>query len=625
MTRKLELPMQYRALDVARDAIDQEARTVELAFSSEEPVDRHFGTEILDHSPTSVRLGRLERGGPVLVDHDPTDQVGVVESVSIDGDRRGRVRVRFGRGQRASEIFGDVVDGIRRSVSVGYRIHEMKQERVGKGAAPDVFRAVDWEPLEVSLVSIPADITVGVGRSGGDVAPVVIHSETIGERSMSEQQETKPVQFESKYQQHAPAVDVRLIENQARQAETDRVRGIRKLGEAFKVVEMAERAVNDGASVDQFRAQVIDHLERTRPVPVADIGMSQKEVRQFSFLRAIHALANPADRRAQDAASFEFEASRAAAEKLGRETRGITVPTDVLARDLVVGTTTAGGHMVQTDLLAGSFIDLLRNRSYMMQVATVLNGLVGNVAIPRQTSGATAYWVAENNAITESQQAFDQVTMSPKTVGAYTDFSRKLMLQSSIDVENFVRRDLAATLALEIDRVALHGSGASNQPTGIAATSGIGSVAGGANGAAPSWANIISLETEVAIDNADIGSLAYVTNAKVRGKLKSTEKATNTGMFVWTEGSTPLNGYNCLVTNQVSSTLTKGTSSGVCSAIFFGNWADLLIGMWSGLDLMVDPYSGATAGTVRVVALQDVDIAVRNAASFAAMLDALTT
>jgi HK97 family phage major capsid protein len=617
MTRSFDLPVQFRALDVARESIDPETRTVELAFSSEEPVDRSFGTEILDHSPTSVRTARLENGGPVLVDHNPTDQVGVVEQVSIDGDRRGRVQVRFGRGQRASEIFNDVVDGIRRSVSVGYRIHEMKQERVGKGATPDVFRAVDWEPLEVSLVSIPADVTVGVGRSGGDSAPVLVHQLREETQMENIQPQVAPAP--------APAVDVRVLENDVRARELDRVRGIRKLGDTFKVADMAERAIGEGVALDQFRASVIDHLERTRPVPSSEIGMSEREVKSFSFVRAINALANPTDRRAQEAAAFEFEASRAAAEKLGRASRGITVPVDVLARDLLVGTSTAGGHTAQTDLMAGDFITLLRNRSYMMQVGTVMSGLNGNVAIPRHTTAATAYWVAENGAPTESQQAFDQVTLTPKTVGAFTDFSRRLTLQSSIDVEAFVRNDLATILALEIDRVALHGSGASNQPTGIAATAGIGSVAGGTNGAAPSWANIIALESAVAVANADVGNLAYCTNAKARGKLKSVEKATNTGMFVYTEGSTPLNGYQAVITNQVASNLVKGTSGAVCSAIFFGNWRDLLIGMWSGLDLLVDPYTGSTAGTVRVVALQDVDIAVRHPESFAAMLDALTT
>jgi HK97 family phage major capsid protein len=466
-------------------------------------------------------------------------------------------------------------------------------------------------------VSIPADVTVGVGRSGGDSAPVLIHS--IREETQMENIQTQVAPAP------APAVDVRVLENDVRARELDRVRGIRKLGDTFKVADMAERAIGEGVALDQFRASVIDHLERTRPVPSSEIGMSEREVKSFSFVRAINALANPTDRRAQEAAAFEFEASRAAAEKLGRASRGITVPVDVLARDLLVGTSTAGGHTVQTDLMANDFITLLRNRSYMMQVATVMSGLNGNVAIPRHTTAATAYWVAENGAPTESQQAFDQVTLTPKTVGAFTDFSRRLTLQSSIDVEAFVRNDLATILALEIDRVALHGSGASNQPTGIAATAGIGSVAGGTNGAAPSWANIIALESAVAVANADVGNLAYCTNAKARGKLKSVEKATNTGMFVYTEGSTPLNGYQAVITNQVASNLVKGTSGSVCSAIFFGNWRDLLIGMWSGLDLLVDPYTGSTAGTVRVVALQDVDIAVRHPESFAAMLDALTT
>lgn len=422
-----------------------------------------------------------------------------------------------------------------------------------------------------------------------------------------------------------PVIDVRVIERNARDTEVDRVRAIRKMGDGFHVRDMADKAIDEGMPAESFRSKLIDHLEATRSVPTADIGMSERDVKQFSFTRAINALSNPTDQRAQKAAAFEFEASRAACEKAGRETRGILVPADVLKRDLSVGSTTAGGHTVQTDLLAQSFIDLLRNRSYMMQMGTVLGGLNGNVAIPRQTGGATAYWVAEAGAPTESQQAFDQVTLTPKTVGAYTDFSRKLMIQSSIDIEAFVRRDLATVLAIELDRAALHGSGSSNQPTGIAATAGIGSVAGGTNGLAPTWAHIVGLETEVAVDNADIGSLAYVTNAKVRGKLKGTEKASSTAQFVWSDSGTPLNGYNAVVTNQVSSALTKGSSSGVCSAIFFGNWMDLVIGMWGGLDLLVDPYTASTTGTVRVVAMQDADIAVRHPESFAAMLDALTT
>lgn len=362
------------------------------------------------------------------------------------------------------------------------------------------------------------------------------------------------------------------------------------------------------------------------------LGMGEGEVRAYSLTRAIRAAANHAtgQRDAWKEAGLELEASQAVATRMGRDPQGFFVPMDVQERrDLNVTTGSAGGDMVATDLLADSFIDLLRNRMVVRQAgATVLTGLQGDIAIPRQTGGATAYWVAESGAPTESQQTVDQVTLTPKTVGAYTDFSRKLLKQSSMDVERFVRADLTNVIALAIDLAALHGTGASNQPTGIAATSGIGSVAGGTNGLAPAWAHIVDLETAVAIDNADIGRLAYMTNAKVRGKAKQTPKVASTdSMMLWDTQSNaqPLNGYGAFVTNQVSSALTKGTASAVCSAIFFGNWADLVIGMWGTLDILVDPYTGATSGTVRVVALEDMDIAVRHAESFAAMLDALTT
>lgn len=357
----------------------------------------------------------------------------------------------------------------------------------------------------------------------------------------------------------------------------------------------------------------------------ASIGMSKADVRRYSLVRAINAMATGNWRDAK----LELEASEAVAKRMGFDPQGLFVPYDWVAqqerRDLVKGTTTAGGFTVATELMAQDFITLLRNKVVVMAAgATVLDGLAGDVAIPRHSAAATAYWVAESGAPTESQQVFEQVAMSPKTVGAFTDISRKLLKQSSISVENFVRGDLASILGIEIDRASLHGSGSSNQPTGVAATSGIGSVAGGTNGLAPTWAHIVALETEVAVDNADVGGLRYITNPKVRGKLKSVAVGTDQRM-VWENNDTPLNGYPASVSSQVSSALTKGSSSGVCSAIFFGNWTDLFIGMWGTLDLLVDPYTGGTAGTVRVIALQDTDIAVRHPESFAAMLDALTT
>lgn len=606
----------HRAFTVDRSAISEESRTVELAFSSETPYERWWGIEVLDNTPTAVRLGRLTSGGPLLMDHDTRDQVGVIESVRIDADRVGRAVVRFGKGARAQEVWQDVQDGIRRNVSVGYAIHKAQLVETSDTGL-DTYRVTDWEPLEISLVSVPADATVGIGRSAADGGDNPI--QILKEQRMSNDNTTTP----------AAPVDHAAIERaaaeRANQDATKRAADIIAIGEMFAKQggeKRAAEALRAGKTVEQFRHEMLQHMA-TQPVPTADVGLSEKEARSFSFIRAVNALANPGDRKAQEAAAFERECSDAVASKQGRAAQGFFVPAEVQRRDLNVTTATAGGNTVATNLLASSFIELLRNKLAVAGMgAQMLTGLSGNIAIPRATGGATAYWVAESGAPTESQAAFDQVTMTPKTVGAYSDISRKLLLQSSIDVEGFVRNDLATVLALAIDLAAINGTGASNQPRGILATSGIGDVAGGTNGLAPTWAHIVELESDIAIANADVGTMGYLTNAKVRGKLKTTSKVSGQNGFIWEDGM--LNGYKASVSNQVPSNLTKGTSSGVCSAIIFGNWSDLIIGQWGTLDLMVDPYSGSTSGTVRVVALQDVDIAVRNAVSFSAMLDALT-
>ena len=599
--------VQFRSFDLARETLDEDSRSVNIAFSSEAPVERAFGTEILDHNPTSIRLGRLEGGGPLLVDHDPTDHIGTVDSVSIDSDRVGRAVVRFGKGARASEIFQDVIDGIRKHISVGYRIHGMNEERNEEATT---MRVVDWEPLEVSLVSIPADATVGIGRAADDN-----EFETVVKRAEVAQPHIEIVTETEKMSDENT-----VSAEQIRADEIHRIREIEAMGEAHGQRDMARDFINSGKGLDEFRGQLLSTIASTsKPEGSAEIGLTEAETKDFSVVRAINALVT----NDWTDAGFELEASRAVADKVGKKAQGIYIPMEVQKRDLTVGTATAGGNLVATDLLGGSFIDLLRNKMMVMQAgAQMLTGLTGNVAIPRQSGGATAYWVAENGNVTESNQTFDQVTLSPNTVGAMTDISRRLLLQGSVDVENLIRNDLATTLALELDRAAINGSGSSNQPTGILNVSGIGDVAGGTNGLAPTFAHMIELETDVAAANADLGALGYMTNATIRGTLKQTEKASSTGQFVWDDGT--MNGYTALATNQVPSNLTKGTSSD-CSAVIFGNWNDLIIGQWGALDILVDPYTGGASGAVRVRAMQDVDIAVRHAASFSAMQDALAS
>lgn len=615
------------ALNPERAVVDIEARTAELAFSSEAPYERSWGIEVLDHGPSSIQLDRLASGGPVLMDHDARDVVGVIEQVRIGADRVGRAKVRFGRSARASEVFQDVIDGIRRNVSVGYVIHEaeLESERDGLGT----YRVTRWEPFEVSLVAVPADPTVGVGRSA-DTAPTAADPavETPTDDAASESAAEPEAQAEDRADASAADPIHQEISMTTETTVVDRsadAKTIADIGAQFKShggVELAMEAIQAGKGVEEFRGDLMAKLASASK-PTADIGMSRAETQRYSFLRAINALANPQDARAQNLAAFELEASRAAAEKTGRASRGLTIPADVLRRDLMTAPASAGGATVSTDLLSADFITLLRNAMVLDSLGTrMLTGLVGNIAIPRHTGAASAYWVGEGMAPTESQQAFDQVTMSPKTVGAFTDISRKLLLQSSLDVEAMVRMDLATVLGLEIERAAINGTGTDPEPRGILQTSGVPVVSLGTNGGDLSWDSVVNMESEVATRNADIGSLAYLTNAKVRGKLKRTfVDGPGSGERVWANGS--VNGYNAAVTNAVPSNLQKGTGTNL-SALIYGNWADLIIGMWGGLDLMVDPYSNSTSGTVRVVALQDVDVALRHDESFSVIKDAKT-
>jgi len=333
--------------------------------------------------------------------------------------------------------------------------------------------------------------------------------------------------------------------------------------------------------------------------------MTNNEVRQFSLVKAIRALANPSDRRAQQDAEFEFECSAEAARQYGKDAQGIMLPAEVLRnwkqRDINTGDDST---LIAEDYRAGDFIDVLRNSSSVMQAgATMLRGLQGNIVIPKKTAAASAGWIAtEGNAASESEFTSGSVTMSPKVIGAFTDATRLLLQQSSLDVENLIRDDLTQSIATAIDLGALAGSGSSGQPTGISNTSGINTTTFGA--ANPTWAEIVAMESAVANDNALTGSLGYICRPADFGTLKTTEKASNTAQFVVSPDNT-MNGYNVIRSNQVTS-----------GDFYFGNFADLLIGMYGGLDITVDPYALSTSGGVRIVALQTVDVAVRHAVSF---------
>ncbi len=406
-----------------------------------------------------------------------------------------------------------------------------------------------------------------------------------------------------------------------------------KIGESRNLDQRRARAEETRAAIDAGKVDAHGNPPKTGDeTRDGTAGLTDAEVRKFSITRLLNAIGNPADGAAQRAAAFELEAAAAAARKVGDaggELRGFTIPQEVLnapmpgeRRALSAGVPAAGGTTVATNVLGASFIDVLRNRLSVIQAgATMLGGLVGNVSIPRQTGAASVSWVTEGAAPgAASQQAFDQVPLTPKTLAVYVDATRRLLLQSSIDVEAFIMNDIAMQMAIGIDYAALNGPGTGGSPKGVLQTSGIGSVAIGVNGGAMIWDNWVDLETAVAAANADVSTMTYITNAAQRGKAKKSVQLANTvGMPIWANDE--VNGYRAIASNQVPSNLTKGSGTNL-SAVLFGNFADLIIGMWGGLDMIVDPYTSSTTGTTRYVALQDVDVALRRLASFAAVVDA---
>jgi len=580
----------YRTIDLSRASyIDEDNRRVRMGVSSEQPVERSFGLEVLSHKAEDVDMSFMASGSaPLLDSHDMNRQIGVVEEFRLDeAAKRTTAVVRFGRSSLAEEVYQDIRDGIKKNISIGYRV--TKLERANNNEIGDHYRA-SFEPLEISVVSLPADTSkkVGVGRSKSNKLP-----------------NTKVKIMENEKQ------EINLDEVRSQSADEARKEFARNSKEILDLAakhnkrDLGNQAIQDQLSVDEFRGQLLETISNDVPLETPnEIGLSKAETQRFSVMRAINAMSNPTDRKAQEAARFEMECSEAAQEAYGRTAQGVMLPAEVMAnwnqRDMSAG---SDGDLIGEDYRGQDFIDVLRNNSAVMPLATNLNGLSGDVKIPKKTAASTAAFISsEGGAAGESEMTIGNISLTPKTLGAYTDVTRQLMIQSSLDIENLIRQDLAAGMAIAIDDACLESDGSSGKPKGITNTTGINTVSL-SSAAAPTWAEMVSLESAVGVDNALLGRLAYIVNPTNYGTLKSTSKDTGSGIFI-ADGN-GMNGYPVVVSNQLTA-----------NNYVFGNFSDLLIGFFGGLDLVVDPYTSSSSGTVRVVALQSVDAAVRNPVSF---------
>ena len=539
MTATLEI--QRRFLPIDETKVDKD--TLTFSFSSEKPVTRYFGEEVLDHDERSVDLTRLNgNAAPLLFNHDPNIVLGKVSKAWVE-NKRGMASIQWASNQKAKEVRKDVEEGILESISVGYVVNEMKEDG-------ELMRATSWSPHELSIVSIPADQSVGINRS-------------------------LPVQHPSPKKEMSNYV---------------------------------MQGVND-------------------PLEDSSLPLDPQEQQRYSLINMVRAVVDNDFTNA----GFERECSKAIEQQTGRRPRGFYIPSNLQVRTPYITTTaTAAGNLVETNVDASSFVDALRAQLKVFELgATVLGGNVGNLDVPRQSGLTSTYWVAEGSAVTEANATFDKISLTPKTVGGLSSWTRVQELQATPDLEQLVRNDLTQQLAAAIDLACINGSGSSNQPTGILNTSGVNSVAGGTNGATITYDHLADLIAAVSQDNADAGRTGFLTNNQVLTKLLKTKDSD--GNYLLGPGSmqagapATLWGRRCEISQQVPSNLTKGSASGTCSAVIYGNWADLIVAQWgSPLDILVNPYGSAfNAGNVEIRALSTLDIGVRHPESFGVMKDAL--
>jgi len=629
----------------------QEDNTYEFSFSSEYPVERTFGTEILSHDEGSIDFGRLNGGvAPVLWNHNMDFVIGIVRNAYLDKDKKkGRAVVELSRNAKAQEVKRDIDDGILSAISVGYRILEMEEREIN---GTNAFLATRWEPHEVSVVASPAAPDVGISRGLIDENTMpsvekqdIVEDKRVYAASTDAQLSNPKKQLTMEKEQ----LDLEVVRSEATKkaasAERTRIREINSMCAKRGFNDLADQLINNGSSVDSCRQAILERID-AKPVVTAkpieeQLSPKEKEqyARDYKITSGIRGLLT--NDWSDKASGFAKEISQQIAKDSQRSnsSQSLFIPYTALAKraTYVTSGATTGGNIVATDLLADDFIEALRNSTVMVGLGVqTLSGLVGDVAIPRRSGVAsTGYLSSETAALSQAESTFDQISMTPKTLGTLSKFSRNMLIQATPGIEDLVRTDILGGINLGLDLGILNGTGSSGQPTGIMQTSGIGSVAMGTNGGAITVDALVDLETAMMEDNAAVNadSISYVTNAKVLGaikKLKTSggEYLVNNNLQALGRGSTPVvvNGYPLAMTNQVPSNLTKGSTSGSCSAVVMGDFSQAILGLFgSGIEITAGEDSDDFAkNLVSIKGVVAYDVAVRHAQSFAAILDVTT-
>jgi HK97 family phage major capsid protein len=604
-------------IDLA-SAIDEKARTVELSFASETPVARWFGNEVLQLDGKACDLSRLNDGGAVLVNHDWADQVAVVDRAWIDKPaKKARALVRFSRSARGDDIFNDIKDGIRSLVSVGYIVRSMALQSEKDGV--ETHLVTDWQPFEVSLVAVPADSSVGVGRA-----------QRIEPARGSQQISTEHKQIQTRINpaktmpQSSSGVTVEERSDATKIIEVASIIKKRNPAHRDAIDDALHTFATEGRSVEEFQRYILENILATRGPSVAPstrqldamLGMSRRDIGRYSIMRAAQMiLANkPLD-------GIEAEMSQEEARRLERKPSGFFVPEEIFAngrraraqRMQLAGSPPDGGFTIAEEVMTNEMVGVLRNESFVMQLgARVIPGLTGDVSIPRVVTGSTMYWVGEGSSIPRSSATFGQIIMRPRRLGGSVQYTKEFLAQSSLDAEAFLRDDLNLSRATELDRVAINGKGGA-EPLGILNLAQADRSTSVTFGGAATFAKLVEFEANVGKSNALSGTPAYLTTWGSKAKWKTIQRFTNGGIGLWNTDE-DVAGYRGRATAQFP-------SSPLADQAIFGDFSQVIYGQWLGNDLVIDPYTGKREGLVEICLQQVIDMVVRQSKAFAISTD----
>lgn len=618
------------------DADPADENRFAFALSSETPVDQWFGKEILGHDSKNIRQDRLKAGVPLLFNHDADQHMGVVDAYSI---KDGILRVE---GKWSNSTFGqekkrDYSDGVLKDASVGYLIHKISREQDGEyPSSDDVLNVTDWEPLEASLVTIPADPTVGVGRSADakQEFPLVVevHQRTVAPAAPAAK---PPIEVRKMAEEIVPtAAEVEI-------ARRDRIMAIASDKDFSKHVstEEVKRAIESKQSAEAFSEAVARKIiaanDATKVGTVGENVMTDagKDAQRYSYAKAYRMAINqakPGVFRSEDY-KLEREVSDEIAKRLNKSTGGMFIPSSASAKRTATAGATGSGLVSQANILQidvhSELIELYRNRARVLALgATRMGGLSGTVRLPRQDSAATAQWLAETGGVTPTDVTTDFVALTPKRLSIQNAYTVELLAESAVDVEGMLANDRNKVLALAIDLAAiLPASGSS--PNGILGQTGLALIttSGSAltKGNALSYQDVIKFESTVAAANADVATMGWLLTPETRGLLKGTPMfPAGYAMPIWSSNDRdpsgletgPL-GYKAGVTNQIPKNFGSNTS---LHAGILGDWSQCVVADWGASELIVDPYTQAAAGIYVITERALLDVEFRHIQAFAA-------